>query len=95
MNADHVALINGNCGSRVQESIRSLKGNWEEEPDRVQNGLICRYHMVVKDGMETGKDKIASLHQRADEPFEHYIRRTQKLTIVFNRRGDMHEEGAP
>jgi len=32
-NADHVALIHKNCGSRVREYIRSLKGNWEEEPE--------------------------------------------------------------
>jgi len=31
-NTDHVALIHRDCSSRVREYIRSLKGNWEEEP---------------------------------------------------------------
>jgi hypothetical protein len=92
MNADHVAFINSNCGSRVRKFIRSLKGNREADPNRVQKDLVCRYCMLGDDGVNTGKDRIASLHQRADESFEHDIRQTQKLTIVCNGQDDMHEE---
>jgi len=62
-NADHVALIHKNCGSRVREYIRSLKGNWEVEPDRVEEALKGRYRTIGASALNTGRDKIASLHQ--------------------------------
>lgn len=90
--ADHVALINRHCGSKVREFIRSLKGTWEEEPTGAQDGLIRRYRSLGDDGVDTGKDKILSLHQKGGESFEHYIQRAQKLTIACDGREDMHDE---
>jgi len=90
--ADHVALINRHCGSKVREFLRSLKGNWEEDPTRVREGLVCRYQNLGEDVMDQGKDKIISLHQKSDESFDHYIWRAQKLTIACDGRDDMHEE---
>jgi len=91
-NTDHVALIHRNCSSRVREYIRSLKGNWEEEPDCVQEALKCRYRAFGSSALNAGRDKIASLYQRIDESLEHYIRRAQKLTGVYEGREDMHED---
>ena len=53
-NTDHVALINRHCGSRVREYIRSLKGNWEEEPLRVKEALICRYRTFGENAINGG-----------------------------------------
>jgi len=91
-NADHIALIHKNCGSRVREYIRSLKGNWEEEPNRVEEARKCRYRTIKASALNTGRDKIACLHQRLDESFDRYIRRAQKLTGVCKGREDMHED---
>jgi len=91
-NTDHVALIHRHCGSRVREYIRSLKGNWEEEPVRVTEALTCRYRIFGESAISNGRDKIASLHQRVDEPLERYIRRAQKLTVACEGRDEMHEE---
>lgn len=89
---DHVAIIHRHCGSRVREYIRNLKGNWEEEPERVREALACRYRTFGASALNTGRDKIASLHQKVDEPLDRHIRRAQQLTVVCQGREDMHEE---
>jgi len=91
-NADHVALIHKNCGSRFREYIRSLKGNWEEELDRVEKALKCLYRTIEASALNTGRDKIASLHQRLDESLYRYIQQAQKLTGVCEGCEDMHED---
>jgi len=64
-NADHVALIYRNDGSRAREYIRSLKGSWEEEPKRVQEGLKCRYRRFGTSA--SSPDKIRSLTSTSDQ----------------------------
>lgn len=91
-NADHVALIYRNDGSRAREYIRSLKGSWEEEPKRVQEGLKCRYRRFGTSALITGQDKIANLHQRPEESLDRYIRRALKLNGVCDGREDMQED---
>jgi len=91
-NADHVALIHKNCSSRVWEYIKSLKGNWEEQPARVEEALKCQYRTIGASGLNTGRDKFASRHQRLNESLDRYIRRAQKLTGIWEGCEDMHED---
>jgi hypothetical protein len=62
--------------------FESLDGDWEVEPDRVQNALVCSYRMLWDIGLEDGRNKIDNLHQKTNETFEHYIKRTQKMAVL-------------
>jgi len=91
-NAEHVAMIYTHCGSRVRKFLCTLDGNWEEEPDRVQDVLVSRYRMLSNSVWEVGRNKLDNLHQRAKEAFEHYIKRTRKMALLCNGRDDLFDE---
>jgi hypothetical protein len=58
----------------------------------VTEARTCRYRIFGESAINSGRDKMASLHQGMDEPLERYIRRAQKLTVACEGRDEMHEE---
>jgi hypothetical protein len=47
---DHIATIYTHCGSRVQEFIDGLDGDWDVQPDQVQDRLLGQYRMLKNTG---------------------------------------------
>lgn len=87
---DHVSILHDHCGSKVQDFLDGLEGDWEAEHTRVEEALLCRYRTLDDAGVEDNRRKIDDLHQRASETFDHYIKLTQKLAKLCKAHDDLY-----